>query len=209
MNTYRNRILKTCLFVLLLAWLLPGSNAVAGGADEPWLVGFDFLGNTVGDDEEDDGLAIEEGGAGGALQFGYLFTPSFLLRLYASGATHETDNPDVDILFSGGTIEAMYLFRPDQPFRPYLFGGLGAYSAESQQGDFTYSTSGPGVSFGGGMYYFFNPHVSLHASARLEAVNWDKATVTLDTPQGTLEAEIPVDDSGSAAKLTLGMGFWF
>lgn len=207
------RAVQLSLLALLLVLLLPNSEARAAGDstrnENAWMVGLDLLANTVGDDEDDDELAIEEGGAGGALQFGYRFTPRFLLRLYASGAVHETDRPDVDVTFSGGLIEAVYLFRPGQAFRPYVFGGLGGYRAEAEEGDFTYSTEGPGASFGGGMYYWFTPHASLHGSARIEAVNWDEATVTLDTPTGLLEATIPVDDSGSAGKLTLGMAFWF
>ncbi len=213
MHTLGKHTRKACwsasaLIVLLVA-LLPGAVALAGDVQNPWLIGIDIVGNGVNDGEDDDALAIEENGNGGALQIGYQFTPSFALRLYASGATHKTDIADVDILFSGGTVEAMYLFRPGQSFRPYLFGGLGGYAAESQRDEFTYSTEGPGASFGGGLYHFFTPHVSLHASARLEFVNWDTAKVSLETATGTIEGEIPIDESGSAAKLTLGMGFWF
>lgn len=200
---------RILLLTLLLSLLLPGARVLAAGNQNPWLVGLDLLANGVNDDEDDDDLRIEDGGGGAALQFGYRFTPSFLLRLYASGAKHDTDRTDIDVVFSGATFEAVYVFRPDQAFRPYVFGGLGGFRAEAEEGDYTYSTEGPGMALGGGMFYWFSPHVSLHASLRMEAVNWDKATVSLDTPGGLLEAEIPVDDSGSAGKLTMGMAFWF
>ena len=139
------------------------------------------------------------------LQFGYLVAPSFLLRLYVSGAVHETTLPDLEILYSGGLLEAVYLFHPGESFRPYVFGGLGGFAAESTLDDFTYSMEGPGASFGAGLYYHFTPYVSLHSSVRIEAVNWETAKVSV----GAVEIEVPVDESGSAAKFTLGLGFWF
>lgn len=209
MNKRALRPLQLAPLVLLFVFVLPAHDVHAAGNENPWLIGLDFLSNRAGDEDDYEDFRIEETGGGAALQVGYRFTPSFLLRLYMSGARHETSYADVDVTFAGGLIEAMYLFRPEQAFRPYLFGGVGGFQAEAEENALTYSTEGPGASFGGGLYYWFNPHVSLHSSARIELVNWDKATYSIDTGTGTIEAEVPVDDSGSAAKLTLGMAFWF
>lgn len=209
MNPKTFRTLRLFLPALLLVFLLPAPDAHAARDENPWMIGLDFLANHAGDEDDYQDFSIDEKGGGAALQFGYRFTPRFLLRLYLSGAKHETDYADVDVTFSGGLIEAMYLFRPDEAFRPYLFGGVGGFKAEAKEEVFTYSTEGPGASFGAGLYYWFTPHVSLHSSVRLEAVNWDKTTYSIDTGIATIEAEVPVDDEGSAAKFTLGMAFWF
>lgn len=195
--------------VLLFVFLLPVQDVHAARDENPWVIGLDFLANRAGDEDDYEDFRIEETGGGAALQVGYLFTPSFLLRLYLGGAVHETDYADVDVSFGGALIEAAYIFRAGEAFRPYLFGGVGGFAAEAEENNLTYSTEGPGASFGVGLYYWFNPHVSLHSSARLEAVNWDKATYSIDTGSATIEAEVPVDDEGSAAKLTLGVAFWF
>lgn len=205
-----SRRLAGAALVFLLAMLLPGAVAHAAiPTEDPWVIGLDGLGNTMGNDEPNDDFQIEENGGGAAIQIGYLFGPSFLLRFYGAGAVHQTSNPEVDVSFSGGLIEAAYLFRPDSAFRPYLFGGLGGFRAESQEDAFTYSTEGPGVSFGGGLYWFFHRHFALHSSTRLEAVNWDTVELSVETASGTIVVEGPADDSGSALKFTLGLSVWF
>lgn len=202
-------IAPLAVLVLLLNALLPAGGALAGEVESPWVIGLDLLGNSIDEDDSGDEFIVEQDGGGAALQFGYQFGPSFQLRFYGSGALHETTDPDVDVLFSGALIEGLYLFRPGQNFRPYVFGGLGGYALESQKDNFTYSASGPGASLGGGMHYFLNPHVSLHSSVRLEAVNWDTLTLSVESETGTIEVEAPIDESGNAAKFTFGMGFWF
>lgn len=209
MTPKANRPLQLTALVLLFVFLLPVQDLHAAGNENPWMIGLDFLSNRAGDEDDYEDFRIEETGGGAALQVGYRFTPSFLLRLYMGGAVHETNYADVEVTFAGGLIEAVYLFRPDQSFRPYVFGGLGGFQAEAKEDALTYSTEGPGASFGGGLYYWFGPHVSLHSSARIELVNWDTATYSIDTGSGTIEAKVPVDDEGSAAKLTLGVAFWF
>ena len=208
-QSLRIAYLPAAILVLLLTSLFPGPEAYAGDLGNNWLIGIDGVGSNIGEDEDGDTLVIEEDGGGGALQVGYSFSPSFQLRFYGSGALHETSNPDVDILFSGALFEAVYLFKPGQNFRPYVFGGLGGFVAESQQGNFTYSMEGPGASLGGGLHYFLNNHVSIHSSVRLEAVNWDTVNMTFDTRSGIIELEAPIDESGTATTFTLGMGLWF
>ena len=194
------------ILVILLATFVTGS---ALAVENPWMIGIDGVGNNIGEDDDLVSPLVDEEGDGGALQVGYLFSPNFQVRFYGSGATHKTDNPDVEILFSGALIEVVYLFNAGQRFRPYVFGGLGGFVAESQQGGFTYETEGSGASFGGGLHYFLNSYVSVHSSARFEAVNWETLRVTLDTGVGTIGAVAPAEASGGAAKFTLGLGFWF
>jgi Outer membrane protein beta-barrel domain len=205
----RRTVVMVASLVFLMTSLLAVGGAMAGDVENPWVIGLDLVGNTIGEDDNGDEFIVEQDGGGAALQFGYLFSRSFQLRFYVSGALHETTNPDVDVTFSGGLFEGVYLFRPGQNFRPYVFGGLGGFALESQEDNFTYSAEGPGASLGGGLHYFFNPNVSLHSSVRFEAVNWDTVKLTVEGGSGDLEIEVPVDESGNAAKFTVGLGFWF
>ncbi len=185
----------------------------AGGAaaqDGRWMIGLDGLSSHIGDNDDEPAISVDEQAGGGALQVGYRFSPTFMLRLYGGGADHGTSDPDIDIRFMSSFLEGVFLFGESRPFRPYLFGGLGGFQLESQQGDLLFEANGAGISFGAGAHYLVGRSVSLHGSLRLEAVNWDKASVTYEAPDGsTLSVETPVDDSGFASKLTLGVAFWF
>ena len=213
MNSKHNAIkrarstgISATILAILLAIFVTGS---ALAVENRLMIGIDGVSNNIGEDDDLVSPLVDQKGDGGALQVGYLFSPNFQVRLYASGATHETDDPNVDILFSGALIEVVYLFNADQRFRPYLFGGLGGFVAESREGSVTYETEGSGAGFGGGLHYFMSRYVSLHSSARFEAVNWETLRVAVETDLGTIGAVVPAEASGGAAKFTLGLSLWF
>jgi hypothetical protein len=192
-------------FPALLCVLL-GLTGGAHAADR-WSIGLDTVSSTIGSTADDGALTVDERAPGGGLQMGYAFDEAFLLRLYVAGADHATNDPDVDLRFAGGTLDLCYRFRPGQALRPYVFGGLGGYALESQQDALLYEVQGTGAAFGGGILYRLGRRISLHASARIEAVNWETVRAVYDGPGGSIEVETPIDDSGSAVKLTLGMLF--
>jgi hypothetical protein len=207
-------------FAFLLALLqLPlqvsGTTASEGGAEGRFIVGLDFFSSHIGADDptsetSPEAVFVEEVGQGGALTFGYLITPTFLLRLYLSGAEHDATDPDFDFRFSGGTFEGAYLFRPGRPLRPYLFGGLGGFTVKAEQDALEYETTGPGMVLGAGLYYFLSAHFAMHFSVRGEFINWDKAKARLTLPNGSaIETETPIEESGGAAKIGLGIAFRF
>lgn len=207
----RNHARRAVIVAALLALALPAAPAAAQMADHRWLLGLDLVAGTVGENEDatDPGeIMIDEKAGGLGLQLGYLLRPSFMLRLTAVGADHETSDPDVTIRFGGGTLDAVFLFREGRPFRPYLFAGVGGYQAESQQADVTYQIRGPGLAFGAGMHLRLGGHATLHGALRLEAINWEKATAVLDLPGGDVEVEAPIDEDGWASKVMLGVAFW-
>ena len=192
------RLLTTTLLITLLA------AGAAAAQDGRWLLGLDGLSSFVGDNDEEDAVSIEEQSGGAALQFGYRFTPTFMLRIYGGGASHPTSLENIEIAFLSSLIEGVYVFRDGQDFRPYHFGGIGGFKLESQQDELVFAIEGGGVSFGGGAHYLVSGSVSLHGSLRLEAVNWNTATVKL----GDVVIETPVEESGFASKLTFGVAFW-
>lgn len=199
------------LATLVAVHVLAAAPARAQMNEHRWLLGLDVVAGTVADNEDADpaqGPVIDEKAGGLGLQFGYLLSPTFLLRLTAVGADHETSDPDVTIRFGGGTLDAVFLFRNGQAFRPYLFAGAGGYQAESQQDDALYRIRGPGVAFGAGLHQRLGSRATLHAALRVEAINWEKASVLLDLPGGDLEVEAPIDEDGWASKVMLGAAFW-
>ncbi len=200
------------LGLFLLLSLTPGR---AGATDGKFFLGLDFLSSHIGADDprpDDPSSTVyaDETGAGAAFQLGVSLTSTFKLRLYFSGARHETNNPDVELRLGGGSLEALYMFSPDDALRPYLFGGIGAFRVESAQDQLNFSTDGPGATFGAGLHYFLGRHIALNFALRGEWINWDTSTAELILPNGSrVVTETPVEDSGFAGKFTLGLGFWF
>lgn len=192
------RLLTTTLLITLLA------AGAAAAQDGRWLLGLDGLSSYIGDNNEEDAVSIDEQSGGAALQFGYRFSPNFMLRLYAGGASHPTNVGDIEIALISSLIEGVYIFRDGRAFRPYLFGGLGGFKVESRHDDLVFGLEGGGVSFGAGAHYLLGDTVSLHGSLRLEAINWNTAAVSL----GGSTIEAPVEESGSASKVTFGVAFW-
>ena len=193
---------------LLTCFVAAAPAAAADWEGGRWLLGLDAVSSTIGANEDAADLLIDETAPGAGLQIGYLFTPNFQLRLFAASAEHETSDPDVKIRFGGGTLDAVYLFRAGQKVRPYVFGGLGGFSLESQQADLLYEAEGPGMALGGGVHVMLSRKVSLHGALRYEAINWDKVTATYDGPGGSASVTVPVDEEGTAGKVLVGIVFW-
>jgi len=198
------------LFALTLLTSLAAAPpaAAADGDGGRWLFGFDAVSSTVGANEDAAAVLIEETAPGAGLQIGYLFTPNFQLRLFAAVAEHETSDPDVKIQVGGSTLDAVYLFRAGRKVRPYVFGGLGGFTVESQQADLLYKAEGPGMALGGGVHVMLGRKVSLHGALRFEAINWDKVTATYSGSGGSASVTVPVDEEGTAGKVLVGVVFW-
>lgn len=182
--------------------------AQAQAPERRWLLGFDGVASTIDDNEQTEDIAINQKADGLGLQLGYLLKPRFMLRVSAIAADHETSDPGATIRLGGKTLDAMLLFRDGKPFRPYLFAGLGAYRAESQQATLAYDIHGPGVAFGAGVYLRLGDCATLHGVLRLESINWEKARATWEHPDGAIDVEAPIDEDGWASKVMLGVGFW-
>ncbi|MDO9171797.1 MAG: outer membrane beta-barrel protein [bacterium] len=203
------RTLRHVTAIVLLICLAAAAPAAAeGDFGGRWLLGFDIVSSTVGANEDAATLFIEETAPGAGLQIGYLFTPNFQVRLFAAAAEHETSDPDVKIRVGGGTFDAVYLFRAGQKVRPYVFGGLGGFTVESQQADLLYKAEGPGMALGGGVHVMLSRKVSLHGALRYEAINWDKVTATYEGSGGSTSVTVPVDEEGTAGKVLVGVVFW-
>lgn len=153
---------------------------------------------------------IEESGGGMSLLIGYGFTPSFTTRITTGAAEHKTSDPDVTFLYGGASIEAVYYFREGNPFRPYVFGGLGGYVMKSMKGNLTYSTAGPGTTLGGGFTCFLNEHFALDCDLRMEFINWETKVAEIDIGGGTVTTvETPIEEEGEAGKMMVGVSYWF
>lgn len=193
--------------VLALALLLAAAPASAQSGR--WLIGLDAVASFIGENEDAADVTVDEAAGGLALQIGYLLAPGFMLRLHAAAADHPTSDAGIDLRFGGGTIDAVLLLRAGPPVRPYLFGGLGGFAVESRKANLVYETRGPGMAFGGGVHALLGERVSLHGALRFEWINWDQSSATYELPGGgTTSIVVPIDESGSAAKISLGIGIW-
>lgn len=180
-----------------------------------WTIGLDLASSHA--DFEDrtessppNAVFIEDQGGGANLLLGYGFTRSFAVRLDLAGARHETTDPDVEFLLSSATIEASYLFRDPEAFRPYILGGVGGFTARSRRDDFDFDVTGPGVTVGAGFLYFTGKRFALDFALRGDLINWEKATARVTLPGGsTAVVDTPIQEEGSAGKVLLGVSWWF
>ncbi len=200
--------------LLALILLLP---AIATGAEgtQGFQLCVEAHRNHIGADDAaagdpPDALYVDEVGGGGALSLGWGFTPTFALRLTLAGSRHETTRENVEVQLNGVTLEAVHYFQPGRPLRPFVFGGLGGFAAESRDEPFAWETEGGGACFGGGLAYFVSDDFALTFTARADAINWDKARGRVTLPGGDeLVIEQPVDEGGVAGRFAIGMGWWF
>lgn len=197
--------------LIMTAALLTIAGAGPARAQTPerrWLLGFDAVAGTIDDNETTADIAINQKAGGLGLQLGYRLTPSFMLRLAAIAADHETTDPDVSIRVAGGTLDAVFLFRDGNPFRTYLFAGLGAYQAASRQAALSYSVRGPGVAFGVGAFRRLGDCATLHGALRVESVNWEKSGATWEQSGSRSDVAAPIEEDGWTSKVLVGVGFW-
>lgn len=198
---------------LLLAALLVMPSRAAADTDG-FAFGVGIHSNNVGaDDPPADpppgAVYVDESGGGVNLWVGYGFTPSFALRLLAAGASHGTTDADVDVAWGGVTVEAQYLFRNPEAWRPYVVGGVGGYSTSSRQDALDFEATGGGIVLGGGVLYFFNDTWAMDLGLRGNFVNWEEATATFKFPDGsTATVERPIEDDGGALDILLGVSWW-
>jgi hypothetical protein len=153
---------------------------------------------------------IEDNGGGLNLLAGYGFTRSFVLRLDLAGARHETTDPDTEFALSSATLETMYVFNDPQPFRPYLVGGVGGYTARSRRDDFDFDVTGPGVTVGAGFLWFTGRRFALDFALRGDFINWENATARVTLPGGgRTVVDTPIEEDGSAGRVQVGISWWF
>jgi hypothetical protein len=214
---FRHDILVALLSPALLVFTPP--SAMGDDTPGPDTEGFfaEFAVNTNHMAAEDRGpndppgsVFVGENAPGGTFTIAYGFTPTFPLRLSVSGAEHETTDPDIEVQFGSLTLEGGYIFRPGHEVRPYLFGGVGAFSLSSEENEYDFETTGPGGVIGGGLYSILAQHFVFDAALRFDLVSWEKQTARRKLPDGSTQIiETPVDEAASAAKIILGIGWWF
>jgi opacity protein-like surface antigen len=181
------------------------------GQDRGWSLGLDFVLDFIGAEDpgpesSPDAIYVNETGGGLAFHLGYAFTPVFGLRLTAIGAGHETTRDGISVSNASVTLEALVRFLHGKRFQPYALGGLGGATLQFNNEVLDTRTSGGTAVVGGGVQYHLSRHLALDLAGRLDLINWDKVEVTATLPDGSkAQLENPVDESGSAAKLMLGL----
>lgn len=216
----RPRVRIAVLAITMTALLATGVSQSAAqstewGQAKGWFLDFRILSDHIGaedpgPDSPQDAVFVEEQGGGVGLGVGYTFTPSFALRLALGGARHETTQEGVELVHASITLEAVARFLHGQRAQPYLYGGLGGATLEFTSGRFESRTSGGVAVLGAGVEYHLTRHLALDAGARLDLINWDRVEVSAEIPGGgEVRLEDPVDESGSAAKLLLGLVWHF
>lgn len=203
--------------IIVVSLLLPATS-FATDTEEMWLLGFGLNWTDIGSVSEDDNTAaadpnaifIDDTGIGGSIIAGYGFGPALAGRLELSTTEHDTSDPDVQFFYSSVVGEMLYIFRELETWRPYVLGGLGWFSIKSTADALEYEITGSGLSLGGGFYYFFTDNFTLDASVRGDFISWSDAKATLKFGDGSsVSAGVPIDESGSAARISAGASWWF
>lgn len=200
------------LVTLAVAALALSSPMPVAADTEGLVLGIDLLSSRLGSPEgsPDDPLDLFVDRIGGGMNafIGWGFGPSFPVRLSLAAAGHPTNDPQIDVAYGALTIDGMYLFRNPEPMRPYLYGGFGGFALAARQPAVDWTTTGPGVLFGGGIFYFVGDTFALDFSVRGEFVNWERTRATRRTESGTVTVETPIQEEGRAAKVLLGASWW-
>ena len=134
-----------------------------------FFAGLELGGSTLDSDD----FGGSESGGGATLRLGYGFNPKFALYLEGSAATMSSD--DGDWTLGHGELGMRWHFASaSRSLIPFLDAGYTYRSVTPDQivddegntldGDF--EISGGGLSFGGGLLYFFNPRWSLSTSLK-------------------------------------------
>jgi hypothetical protein len=149
---------------------------------------------------------IDDTGQGAIITVGYAFLPQFALRFTGGTAQHSTSRSDVSVYHSSGVLEAHYRFLPARRVRPYVFGGLGGTDLRADHEGFRVRTSGGVAVLGAGLLGNLTDHLLADLSFRADWINWNKVEVSQDLPDGsTAQLESPIEESGGAAKLLVGL----
>ena len=159
-----------------LAGMLASSTVSAQSSDvvktKGLMLGLHLNGSSIAFEDEDVPNAKKErdSGAGAGAQVGWGFTKWFMLYAGADAAKIEIkgvtglDDDDIggDYTLIHGDIGARFSFpSPNHGFAPYVNVALTTRVATAEIQNEDVSLSGNGVSFGGGLMYFFNPKIAL------------------------------------------------
>ena len=200
---------------LLAALLVTTTGAAPAWADtKGFAIGLQLHSSQLGSVENAAGdvpssVFIRENGGGLGLWTGWGFNESFTMRLALDLVGHETSDDDIRVGYGSVAIEGLYLFREPDALRPFLLGGIGAFALASRDDAYDYSTTGPGILVGGGIYYFLGSTFALDFSGRGEFVNWQEKTARRIDGNDETIVTAPVEREGVAGKLTLGVSLWF
>jgi hypothetical protein len=170
-----------------------------------------------GEDETGQGLENNrDTGVGAGAQIGWGFTKWFMLYAGAdaakveikgfSGAADEDIAGDYTLIH--GDIGARFSFpSPNHGFAPYLNAALTTRVATAEVFDEDVSFSGNGVSFGGGLMYFFNPKWALDVGVQVTAGKFNEVEIG--------PVKIDLDDlpgvdlkNTNSARFNVGMKFF-
>ncbi|HSA56173.1 MAG TPA: outer membrane beta-barrel protein [Gemmatimonadaceae bacterium] len=201
--------------VLVLGLLAFGSSMASAQGGERSNTRNLFLGLSLGgtsleleDPDDEFGTAREQGG-GASFRLGYGFTSLF--ALYIEGAAASIDSEGETFELAHGDIGARFHFgNPSRAFIPFLdlaftaraiavddfvlFDGQG-----TQIGDL--EISGSGISFGGGLLWFFNPKWALDVGLQVTTGEFD--TIKFDNIS---LSGLEID--ATSARLKMGVS-WF
>lgn len=155
-----------------------------------------------------------ESGGGLGAQVGWGFTKWFMLyagadaaKIEVKGVTGVDDDIGGDYTLVHGDIGARFSFpSPKHGFAPYLNAALTGRVATAEVLDEDVSLSGPGVTVGGGLMYFFNPKWALDVGLQFTAGKFNNVEVggvKLDLD----ELGVDVDNTNSA-RFNVGVKFF-
>ncbi len=214
-TTLRLPTTPAIIIVSMVVSLLFPVHSAATSTEGLTLLGFGLSWSNIGSDDQSstsdpDDVYVDDTGIGGMLAAGYGFGPALAIRLEASVTAHNTSNPEIQFTSSNLLAEMLYIFRDMETWRPYIFGGVGGFAVKSKDNELEIEITGPGLSAGAGFYYFFSDNFTIDASLRGDFINWSEAKATLTQANGsTFAAGLPIDESGSAARIGIGGSWWF
>ncbi|MEZ4648640.1 MAG: sigma 54-interacting transcriptional regulator [Candidatus Eisenbacteria bacterium] len=161
-------------------------------------------------DSSDEALFIEDAGGGVSVLVGYDWTRHFGLAFRMSGARHDTTLEDLTVAHNSAEIEAHWRPGSNPDVRPYLFGGIGGNTLRVDTDLADVDTRGGSAVLGSGVLVRLRGNFWFDLAGRLQFINWDEIEVTLSDGQGDqVSASTPVDESGTAGQVTVGVLWGF
>jgi len=157
-----------------------------------------------------DDLYLDEGGGGLSLMLGYSISRRVDVYLNLSSSEHRTTQSHIEAYYTSVIAEAHYQLLPDERVRPYLIGGLGGVGLAVDADELKSETMGGAVGLGVGMLWNLTEHLLLDSSIRIDMIDWNEVKLTRELPSGhEITLANPVDDSGGAGRLQLGLTWAF
>lgn len=184
----------------------PAAEQIETDSGKGFYLGIRFIGSSLHVDETDeDVFFVKDDGGGVQFQTGYRFNRVFSLKLSFVGASHDTSDPKISAGFGLFQLFALYRFAPENPFRPYIKGGIGGYGLTLESGDLEAKAQGGGVAFGGGFDYFFSRHFSIGVDFTHNIIEYNEVEFKFGAT--TIGSEI--DEEGAMSSLGLGLTYYF